>query len=603
MSGLFHLVEAATALSQLGQSNLPPSTAYRVASSSSASSIPTTTPTSPVAAPSFVCDDDETLATKAACTKIAILRENHLRALRVAAANAGLATTSPVAASPTVGYHPIANRPSMALAAPAPLAVATTTTPHAQRQATSSSGADRPSMALAAPAPLAVATPTTTHAQQATSPSVAAAAASPPIRCSAVFGGGDPASATCRATFPLRLHALLADPTVRDVISWLPYGRSFIVLRPDVFANRVLPRHFAPEGASGHHAKVAAGAASTTDAGGAGAHKYPSFTRKLNRWGFRQISRGPYAGAFCHDLFQRDDPGLCRGMVCQKSRKAFSSSSSRCGQLDDVMSVSSASTMGGTGGDSRSVASFGNGQRGGEKWLYSSTVTVSTAGQNNINNGNTSVSISNKSLPFKKRKSNGQQVAIMSDIPSMISHGYQKMSSSTSSMTESDLTSDNGSVCSGGNRNMNTVFVAPKALSMNVALGGNNLVTAGKVLAKETLARHFHEQQRAFALASLLENSRRAIESAGIAVRDQRQLSHLNLAPLVTVVAAPPMAYAPVVVEQKKMDSVVPGAAGVAMPPVSSVEAARAALFKSYMQAMMSVDATATTSSLTAMSP
>ncbi len=555
MSALFHLVEAATALSQLGQSNLPPSTAYRAASY--ASSIPTTTPTSPVSPPaSFVSDDDETLANKeAACTKVAILRENHLMALRVAAANAGLGTTTPVAATPTAG-HPVANRSYMALAAPAPLAIATSATTYAQQQ-------------------------------QATSSS--AAAISPPRRGSQ---GGDPtsASAACREMFPLRLHALLADPTVRDVISWLPHGRSFVVLRPDVFANRVLPRYFAPEGPSGHHSKAAPGAAPATDAGGAGAHKYPSFTRKLNRWGFRQMSRGPDAGAFCHDLFHRDDPGLCHGMVCQKSRKSSSSSSSTC----DVMSVSSASTMG-TGGGNRSVASFGNGQRAGEKRLYSSTVTVSTAGQNNNINGNTSPSISNKSLPFKKRKSNGQHVAMMSDIPSMISHGYQKMSSSTSSMTESDLTSDNGSVCSGGNGNTNTVFAAPKALSTNAALGGQIPVAAGEALAREALARHFHEQQRAFALASLLENSRLAIEAAGIAAREQQRLGHLKQAPLATAFAAPPTAHAPVVVEQKKTESVAPA---VTMPPsVSSAEAAKAALFKAFMQAMNSNDAAAATSS------
>jgi hypothetical protein len=552
MSALFHLVEAATALSQLGQSNLPPSTAYQAASSSYASSISTTTPTSPVPPASFVSDDDETLANKeAACTKMAILRENHLMALRVAAANAGLATTTtPVAATPTAG-HPVANRSYLALAAPAPLAIATSATTYAQQQ-------------------------------QATSTSGAAAAISPPRRGSQ---GGDPTSAACREMFPLRLHALLADPTVRDVISWLPHGRSFVVLRPDVFANRVLPRYFAPEGPSGHHSK----AAPATDSGSAGAHKYPSFTRKLNRWGFRQISRGPDAGAFCHDLFQREDPGLCRGMVCQKSRKSFSSSSS----TSDVMSVSSASTMG-TGGGNRSVASFGNGQRVGEKRLYSSTVTVSTAGQNNNINGNTSASISNKSLPFKKRKSNGQHVAMMSDIPSMISHGYQKMSSSTSSMTESDQTSDNSSVCSGGNGNTNAVFVAPKALSMNTALGGHIPVAAGEALAREALARHFHEQQRAFALASLLENSRLAIEAAGIAAREQQRSGHLNQAQLASAVMVPPTGHAPVVVEQKKMESVTP--AITMPPPVSSAEAAKAALFKAFMQAMNSGDAAAATS-------
>ena len=101
-------------------------------------------------------------------------------------------------------------------------------------------------MALAAPAPLAIATSAMSYAQQQQATSSSAAAISPP-RCGSQ--GGDPtsASAACREMFPLRLHALLADPTVRDVISWLPHGRTFVVLRPDVFANCVLPRYFVPQ--------------------------------------------------------------------------------------------------------------------------------------------------------------------------------------------------------------------------------------------------------------------------------------------------------------------------------------------------------------------
>ncbi|KAL3822551.1 hypothetical protein ACHAXA_007662 [Cyclostephanos tholiformis] len=562
MSALFHLVEAATTLSQLGQSDLSPSTAYRAAASSSSAVSSSTTPTSPVraAAPSFVSDDDENLANREACAKIAILRENHLKALRVAAANAGLVTTTTpsVASTPAAAGYPTTNG-SMP-------------------------------MALAAPTPLAIATPTTTvySNKHATTTSLAGAAMSPP-RSGGVVVTGDSASATPRDMFPLRLHALLADPTVRDVISWLPHGRSFVVLRPDVFASRVLPRYFAPEGSSGHHrARVASAPVDATPPQPTeGAPKYPSFTRKLNRWGFRQISRGPDAGAFCHDLFQRDDVGLCRGMICQKSRKSFmssSSSSSRSGgQIDDVMSVSSASTMG-----TRSVASFGNNRHpSGEKRLYSSTVTVSTAGQNN-NNGNACVSISNKSLPFKKRKSTGQHVATMNDIPSMISHGYQKMSSSTSSMTESDLTSDNGSVSSVGNNNgnKNSVFSALKVFPTIVAPFGNSPIQAAEALAREALARHFHEQHRAFALASLLENSRLAIEAAGMAAKDQQESGHQNPPPLATAVAVPLSSSLPPVGEERN-----------APAAVLSAEAARAALYKAYMQAMNSDNAAAMASS------
>jgi hypothetical protein len=39
-----------------------------------------------------------------------------------------------------------------------------------------------------------------------------------------------------------------------------------------------------------------------------------------DRWGFRQISRGPDAIAFCHDLFQRDIPRHCQNNDQQQER-------------------------------------------------------------------------------------------------------------------------------------------------------------------------------------------------------------------------------------------------------------------------------------------
>lgn len=110
--------------------------------------------------------------------------------------------------------------------------------------------------------------------------------------------------------FPLRLHRMLSDPSVSShVIAWLPHGRSFVILRPDVFAVSVLPAHF-PESSMGKT-------------------RYPSFTRKLNRWGLKQIGKGPDAGAFQHELFRRDEPEVCTGMRCQKSGGRGSKSSGK----------------------------------------------------------------------------------------------------------------------------------------------------------------------------------------------------------------------------------------------------------------------------------
>lgn len=101
--------------------------------------------------------------------------------------------------------------------------------------------------------------------------------------------------------FPQKLMEILADSSLSDIVSWLPHGRSFVIVRPDLFCEQVLPRYLPP-------------------ADSRGSTKYPSFTRKLNRWGFRQATRGADTGAFHHPFFRRDQPELCVKMVCQKSR-------------------------------------------------------------------------------------------------------------------------------------------------------------------------------------------------------------------------------------------------------------------------------------------
>jgi hypothetical protein len=68
-----------------------------------------------------------------------------------------------------------------------------------------------------------------------------------------------------RVIFPQQLLSILSDTSLSDVVTWLPHGRSFVIIRPDVFTEEVLPKYLPPVDAR----------AST---------KYPSFTRKLNRW-------------------------------------------------------------------------------------------------------------------------------------------------------------------------------------------------------------------------------------------------------------------------------------------------------------------------------
>eukprot|EP00549_Striatella_unipunctata_P019582 CAMPEP_0118709366 /NCGR_PEP_ID=MMETSP0800-20121206/22593_1 /TAXON_ID=210618 ORGANISM="Striatella unipunctata, Strain CCMP2910" /NCGR_SAMPLE_ID=MMETSP0800 /ASSEMBLY_ACC=CAM_ASM_000638 /LENGTH=352 /DNA_ID=CAMNT_0006613043 /DNA_START=116 /DNA_END=1174 /DNA_ORIENTATION=+ len=93
-------------------------------------------------------------------------------------------------------------------------------------------------------------------------------------------------------TFPQRLMEVLSDETHADVITWLPHGKGFIIYKKKKFAIDVLPKYFKQS-------------------------KFTSFTRKLNRWGFTRITRGPETGAYYHRFFQRGNLRLCLQMSCQ----------------------------------------------------------------------------------------------------------------------------------------------------------------------------------------------------------------------------------------------------------------------------------------------
>jgi hypothetical protein len=125
---------------------------------------------------------------------------------------------------------------------------------------------------------------------------LAAQNASSAVLCESLYAilGGDSKSSDeiqRRKNFPEKLMDLLNMPAVQHIICWLPHGKSFIIVRPKVFAAEIMPSYFRQA-------------------------KYASFTRKLNRWGFRQVTKGPDHGAFHHKLFQREKPLLCLKMFC-----------------------------------------------------------------------------------------------------------------------------------------------------------------------------------------------------------------------------------------------------------------------------------------------
>lgn len=93
--------------------------------------------------------------------------------------------------------------------------------------------------------------------------------------------------------FPEKLMEVLDRSDMENIITWMPHGRAFIVLQPSQLKDIVLPRFFKQT-------------------------KFMSFTRQLNLWGFKRITKGVDAGAYYHELFLRGRPRLSMLMRRQK---------------------------------------------------------------------------------------------------------------------------------------------------------------------------------------------------------------------------------------------------------------------------------------------
>lgn len=98
--------------------------------------------------------------------------------------------------------------------------------------------------------------------------------------------------------FPQKLMEILSDPANEDAIAWHPNGKVFVIINRQIFSKHVLPKYFRKT-------------------------KYPSFTRKLNRWNFTRLTRGRQQGMYYHEFFQRGKENLCTQMYCNNNHAKF----------------------------------------------------------------------------------------------------------------------------------------------------------------------------------------------------------------------------------------------------------------------------------------
>jgi hypothetical protein len=77
--------------------------------------------------------------------------------------------------------------------------------------------------------------------------------------------------------FPVKLYAILAQKEFQDIITWMPHGRSWKVLKPSVFEGMVMPLFFEYS-------------------------NYHSFNRLVNAWSFRRVGSGPDRGSYYHEV-------------------------------------------------------------------------------------------------------------------------------------------------------------------------------------------------------------------------------------------------------------------------------------------------------------
>jgi hypothetical protein len=92
-------------------------------------------------------------------------------------------------------------------------------------------------------------------------------------------------------TFPEKLMASMMEFADEEAVAWLPDGKSFVIVNPDLFCDEVLSKVFKES-------------------------KYASFVRKLHRWGFVRLTSGTGTDCFHHPQFQRNRKEMAGKISC-----------------------------------------------------------------------------------------------------------------------------------------------------------------------------------------------------------------------------------------------------------------------------------------------
>lgn len=147
------------------------------------------------------------------------------------------------------------------------------------------------------------------------------------------------AGGTKEASFPLKLHAILANPENHDCICWLPHGRSWRIIRVTKFEKEIIPRYF-------RHAKYASfmrqGKSKVVFILSVSfgwtddklTFAYSIFEIAVNGWEFCRNALED--NSYTHPLFLRDDPERCLDMIrfgATKNAAGFSIKGNRAKEI------------------------------------------------------------------------------------------------------------------------------------------------------------------------------------------------------------------------------------------------------------------------------